>query len=454
MYPPLLNLIFPVSECLSNISSAIEGRCAVLLHEDALVKDSLTVQCAITYASRDELITFITPKPFYKMPKSVHGMPNATTNTMKNIKFHYFTNVEEIRTYLADIKQPLPSLIILDQLDLYLQQLKESDWDCAAAKLIGLLIDTLSYIGEKRNYTCPLIATFRNKDYISKKNIWKLFFTHLWTIDCIIEMSTDMDVNRKGKLQMDCELETKPPCPPTPCTPKPMECVKVEAHNCKSAGSAIVGCGSMGGNGNGQGFWDQLAPTGDIMYAIGFIAFPHLGGIGAAFVINKEISEWYEGNAKKPSWTPPSWAFAPIWTALYSTMGYASYLVWRDGGGFCYGRAKGPLLLYGTQLALNWAWPYIFFKSHNLGAALTTAGALWFFVAATTWAFCPINQAAGCLMLPYLLWVTFTGAINFKIWQDNGEDEGEQSSQGGSSQGSKGSKGSSKGTAGSGSKAG
>lgn len=66
---------------------------------------------------------------------------------------------------------------------------------------------------------------------------------------------------------------------------------------------------------------------------VGATVLPNLGGIAGGYFTRKAIKNWYE-KLNKPEWRPPNWAFGPVWTTLYCSMGYASYLVYRDGGGF------------------------------------------------------------------------------------------------------------------------
>jgi len=127
--------------------------------------------------------------------------------------------------------------------------------------------------------------------------------------------------------------------------------------------------------------------------------------------------EWYE-RLEKPSWRPPNWLFAPVWTLLYATIAVSGWLVWRevglDGGAL-------PLTVYVIQLLLNAAWSPIFFGLHRIGWALMEMTLMWLSIAATIILFYPISTGAAALLLPYLCWVSFALVLNFSILQRNRE---------------------------------
>jgi translocator protein len=134
-----------------------------------------------------------------------------------------------------------------------------------------------------------------------------------------------------------------------------------------------------------------------------------LGGMATA----PSIPNWYAGLAK-PSWTPPSWLFGPVWSVLYLSMAVAAWLVWRKGN------ALVPMILFTVQLAFNLAWSWLFFGLHSPGAAFVDIVLLWVAIAATLLAFWRQSPVAGMLFVPYLGWVSFAAVLNFAIWRLNG----------------------------------
>jgi tryptophan-rich sensory protein len=113
-------------------------------------------------------------------------------------------------------------------------------------------------------------------------------------------------------------------------------------------------------------------------------------------------------------WNPPSWLFGPVWTLLYILMGVAVWLVWRTG--FDAPGVRGALILFGVQLLFNLAWSFVFFGMRRIGWALVEIAATWALILATLIAFYRLRPAAGWLLAPYQLWVTFATALNATIW--------------------------------------
>ncbi|XP_013141927.1 PREDICTED: translocator protein-like isoform X1 [Papilio polytes] len=156
--------------------------------------------------------------------------------------------------------------------------------------------------------------------------------------------------------------------------------------------------------------------------ALGSIILPNVGGwvnglYFAGQIRSEEGKSWYD-NLKKAPWNPPKWVFGPAWTVLYSSMGYASYLVWEECGGFNESSVV-PLSLYGGQLALNWAWTPIFFGMKDYKLAFIEIVVLGAAATATTISFVHYNKTAAALMLPYLGWLAYASSLSYYVWKNN-----------------------------------
>ena len=144
-----------------------------------------------------------------------------------------------------------------------------------------------------------------------------------------------------------------------------------------------------------------------------FVVTTIAGAVGA--LASVRASSFYSA-LTQPVWAPPAWLFGPVWTALYLLMAIAAWMIWRTHG---FGGARRGLTLFVAQLAANALWTWLFFAWRQGGLALAELVVLWVLIVMTITAFARLNRLAGALLLPYLAWVTFAGALNFSLWRMN-----------------------------------
>ncbi|RZL32846.1 MAG: tryptophan-rich sensory protein [Rubrivivax sp.] len=118
----------------------------------------------------------------------------------------------------------------------------------------------------------------------------------------------------------------------------------------------------------------------------------------------------------KPAWAPPAAVFGPVWSLLYTLMGVAAWLVWRQRPSQ---RVDGALQLYMAQLAANALWSWLFFGWQQGAFAFAEVLLLLALVVITTAAFWRVRPLAGVLLLPYVAWVMFASALTWSVWQRN-----------------------------------
>lgn len=150
--------------------------------------------------------------------------------------------------------------------------------------------------------------------------------------------------------------------------------------------------------------------------ALGAVLLCEGVGLLAGWATQTSVTTWYP-TLNKPGFTPPNWVFAPVWTLLYGFMGLAAFLVWRRG--LHHVRVRNALTAFVVQLVLNAGWSFAFFGAQSPALGLVVILFLWGTLAWTMDRFFRLRTAAGWLLVPYLVWVTYALALNVAIWGMN-----------------------------------
>ncbi|MBP1841781.1 tryptophan-rich sensory protein [Rhizobium petrolearium] len=138
-----------------------------------------------------------------------------------------------------------------------------------------------------------------------------------------------------------------------------------------------------------------------------FLVIVLCGGLIIGFVTAP--GAWY-ATLSKPPFNPPSWVFAPVWTALYMMIAVAGWRVWREG------RSRAPTKLWWVQLVLNFAWSPIFFSAQRVDIALGVIVLLLITIIGFIVISGQRDKIASLLFAPYAAWVAFASVLNGAIW--------------------------------------
>jgi tryptophan-rich sensory protein len=139
-------------------------------------------------------------------------------------------------------------------------------------------------------------------------------------------------------------------------------------------------------------------------------------GFFASIATQSSVTTWYT-TIEKPSFTPPNWIFAPVWTLLYVMMGISAGIVWSRGLHHIW--VKTALYHFVFQLLFNALWSIVFFSLREILWGLLVIITLLILIGLTIKWFKVVNKTAAYLLIPYLLWVIFATALNFEIWRLN-----------------------------------
>ena len=118
---------------------------------------------------------------------------------------------------------------------------------------------------------------------------------------------------------------------------------------------------------------------------------------------------WYS-LITKPSFSPPDWIFAPVWTTLYLMMTIAIWFFWHSKN-----KDINTIYIYLIHLIFNTTWSVVFFVFHNIFLAFLVLIVLIVLIILLIVRFKRVNMLSFYLMFPYLLWCCYAIILNYNL---------------------------------------
>lgn len=149
------------------------------------------------------------------------------------------------------------------------------------------------------------------------------------------------------------------------------------------------------------------------IYGIFLLITGAVGGLSA--LLTNMGMESYKA-AEKPPLTPPDIVFPIVWSILFTLMAISAARVWLTDNSRMRNRS---MLIYALQLFFNFVWSILFFNLEAYGLAFLWLIVLWVLILLMIIQFYKSDKIAGLLQIPYLLWVSFAGYLNYMVWMLN-----------------------------------
>ena len=148
---------------------------------------------------------------------------------------------------------------------------------------------------------------------------------------------------------------------------------------------------------------------------MGWLFLCYSASVTGDIAASPNLMGWYN-TLDKPFFMPPERIFPSLWTLLYTTVAFSAWRLWMQ---VRISKNRETFGLFFLQLALNMAWPIVFFRVRDLDWAFIVILLLLASIAGTIYMFRRLDQMASYLLYPYILWVSFATILTAEIWARN-----------------------------------